>query len=83
MSTSAGVVTLPSPHSFDDTLAQLRAAIATRGLTLFLDLDQQAAAQSDGAVMQQAHLLLFGRPRAGTPILVAAPEAGLDLPLKT
>ena len=82
MSTSAGVVTLTSFHSFDDTLARLRAAIISRGLTLFLDLDQQAAARADGLTMPRAHLLLFGRPRAGTPILVAVPEAGVDLPLK-
>jgi uncharacterized protein (DUF302 family) len=82
MATSSGVVTLPSPHAFDQTLIRLRAAIADHGLTLFLDLDQQAAAKADGAAMPRAHLLVFGRPRAGTPILVSVPEAGLDLPLK-
>jgi uncharacterized protein (DUF302 family) len=79
---SAGVITLKSPHSFDETLARLRTAVTKRGLTLFLDLDQQAAAKSDGVAMRRAHLLLFGRPRAGTPILEAVPEAGIDLPLK-
>jgi uncharacterized protein (DUF302 family) len=82
MATSSGVVTLPSPHAFDQTLIRLRAAIADHGLTLFLDLDQQAAAQADGVTMSPAHLLEFGRPRAGTPILVSVPEAGVDLPLK-
>jgi uncharacterized protein (DUF302 family) len=82
MATSSGVVTLPSPHAFDQTLSRLRAAIADHGLTLFLDLDQQAAAEADGVTMPRAHLLVFGRPRAGTPILVSVPEAGVDLPLK-
>jgi uncharacterized protein (DUF302 family) len=82
MATSSGVVTLPSPHSFDETLIRLRAAITDHGLTLFLDLDQQAAAKADGATMPRAHLLVFGRPRAGTPILVSVPEAGVDLPMK-
>lgn len=82
MATSSGVVTLPSSHAFDQTLMRLRAAIADHGLTLFLDLDQQAAAKADGATMARGHLLVFGRPRAGTPILVSVPEAGVDLPLK-
>jgi uncharacterized protein (DUF302 family) len=82
MATSTGVVTLPSPHAFDQTLIRLRSAIAVHGLTLFLDLDQQAAAKADGVTMPRAHLLVFGRPRAGTPILVSVPEAGVDLPLK-
>jgi len=82
MATRSGVVTLTSPHSFDQTLTRLRDAIASHGLTLFLDLDQQAAAKEDGLSMPRAHLLLFGRPRAGTPILLSVPEAGVDLPLK-
>jgi uncharacterized protein (DUF302 family) len=82
MAPSSGVVTLTSNHSFDDTLTRLCAAVTDRGFTLFLDLDQQAAALAEGLTMPRAHLLLFGRPLAGTPILLAVPEAGLDLPLK-
>lgn len=82
MQPSADVVTLPSPTGFDDTLDRLRTTIATRGLRLFLDLDQQAAAREDGVSMPPAHLLLFGRPRAGTPALLESPESGVDLPLK-
>jgi uncharacterized protein (DUF302 family) len=82
MAKSSGVVTLTSPYTFDQTLARLRAAIATHGLALFLDLDQQAAAQKEGLTMPRAHLLLFGSPRAGTPVLRNVPEAGVDLPLK-
>jgi uncharacterized protein (DUF302 family) len=82
MAMRSGVVTLTSPHSFDQTLARLRAAIASHGLTLFLDLDQQAAARDDGLAMPRAHLLVFGSPRAGTSILLKVPEAGVDLPLK-
>lgn len=82
MQPSTDVVTLPSPVGFGDTLERLRAAIAARALRLFLDLDQQAAAREDGASMPPAHLLLFGRPRAGTPALLESPESGVDLPLK-
>lgn len=82
MQSSTDVVTLPSPAGFDATLDRLRTAIAARGLRLFLDLDQQAAAREDGVSMPGAHLLLFGRPRAGTPALLESPESGVDLPLK-
>jgi tellurite resistance protein len=82
MGYSHGVVTIVSRLDFDDLLHRLRTAIAERKLTLFLDLDQQQAAVADGATMPRGQLLLFGRPRAGTEILVAVPEAGVDLPLK-
>jgi uncharacterized protein (DUF302 family) len=82
MTPNTGVVTIRSARGFDATLDSLRTTIAQRGLQLFLDLDQQAAAQADGATMARGHLLLFGRPKAGTPILVASPEAGIELPLK-
>ena len=82
MTATQGVVTQQSTREFDATLECLRAAIATRGLRVFLDLDQQAAAQSDGATMPRGQLILFGRPKAGTPILVANPEAGIELPVK-
>jgi uncharacterized protein (DUF302 family) len=51
-------------------------------MTIFADIDQQAAARIAGLTMPGAHLVLFGNPKAGTPVMLAAPEAGLDLPLK-
>jgi uncharacterized protein (DUF302 family) len=77
-----GVVTLSSPHHFAATLTRLREVISAKGLTLFLDLDQQAAAKAAGLAMPPAHLLLFGNPKAGTQVMLAVPQAGLDLPLK-
>ncbi len=82
MSNSTGVVTIASEYSFDETVDRLRGAIADRELILFLALDQQAAARTDGVTMPKAQLLVFGRPKAGTQILIDFPEAGLDLPLK-
>lgn len=82
MPPSSDVVTLASPARFGETLDRLHTAIAARGLRLFLDLDQQAAAREDGVAMPPAHLVLFGRPRAGTPALLESPESGVDLPLK-
>jgi uncharacterized protein (DUF302 family) len=82
MSKSIGVVTVRSQHAFEETLQLLIASIKARGMKVFLDLDQQAEAQSDGVSMPKAHLLLFGRPRSGTQILLEYPEAGIDVPLK-
>lgn len=77
-----GLITLSTANSFEECLNRLRSLIAQKGLTLFLDLDQQAAARSAGLEMPPAQLLLFGSPAAGTPVMVAVPEAGIDLPLK-
>lgn len=82
MFNSSSVVTLRSPYYFDETLDRILRAIQSHGLLLFLALDQQAAAKKDGVLMHPARLLLFGRPRAGTRILIEVPEAGIDLPLK-
>ncbi|MEP6945924.1 MAG: DUF302 domain-containing protein [Acidobacteriota bacterium] len=82
MSKSTGVETLVSHFSFDETLARILREIEREGLLLFLALDQQAVARKDGLSMPQARLLLFGRPSAGTQILIDVPEAGIDLPLK-
>lgn len=82
MSNSSGVVTLTSHYSFEGTVARILRAIESQGLMLFLALDQQAVAKKDGIVMPRGRLLLFGRPWAGTRILIEVPEAGIDLPLK-
>jgi uncharacterized protein (DUF302 family) len=78
----SGVVTLPSPYSLAETLRRLAAAIHGKGLTLFADIDQQAAARKVDLAMPGTHLVLFGNPRTGTPVMIEFPEAGLDLPLK-
>ena len=78
----AGVVTLKSPFGFEETLARIAAAIAAKGLTLFADIDHSGAAASVGLTMRPAHVLIFGSPRAGTPLMVAAPLLALELPLK-
>lgn len=79
---SSGVVTLSSPYPFEQTAQRLRDALAAKGLTIFLDLDQRAAAEGAGLSMPAGRLFLFGNPKSGTPVMVAVPQAGLDLPLK-
>jgi uncharacterized protein (DUF302 family) len=78
----AGVVTKPSPHSAAETLARLERAVRAKGLTVFAHIDHAAGAAKAGLHMPPAHVLIFGNPKAGTPIMLAAPLAALALPLK-
>jgi len=79
---TAGVTSQPSPHSLDETLQRLEQVIRHRGLTLFAHFDHSGEAARVGLAMQPAHVLVFGSPRAGTPLMVASPLIALDLPLK-
>jgi len=82
MPTSTGVVSLRSPHSVTETVDRLRASIAAKGLTLFATIDHSGEAARAGLRMNDTKLLVFGSPKAGTPLMLAAPLAALDLPLK-
>jgi uncharacterized protein (DUF302 family) len=77
-----GVVTKASPHSAAETLARLERIVRAKGLTVFAHIDHAAGAAKAGMHMPPAHVLIFGNPKAGTPIMLAAPLAALALPLK-
>jgi uncharacterized protein (DUF302 family) len=77
-----GIVTLPSPHSFAETLARIEAEIASRGLTVFARFDHAAAARAAGLEMPDTCVLAFGNPKAGTPVMVASPLVAFELPLR-
>jgi uncharacterized protein (DUF302 family) len=78
-----GIVTMASPHgSVCETLDRLREEVRAKGLEEFALIDHDGAAESLGLKMQEAKLLIFGSPRAGTPLMVASPLVALDLPLK-
>jgi uncharacterized protein (DUF302 family) len=77
-----GILTNASPFSMGKTLAHLQEAIRSRNLTLFAYIDHSAEAKRIGLTMQEAHVLIFGNPRGGTPLMVASPLLALDLPLK-
>jgi uncharacterized protein (DUF302 family) len=78
----ADVVSKLSPRSVADTVDRLTSLIAARGMTVFAVIDQRAAAAGAGLELRATTLVLFGSPAAGTPVMVAAPLAALDLPLK-
>lgn len=77
-----GVVEWGSAHSLQETVERVAAALAEAGLTLFARIDQQAAAAAVGLDMRPMTLLVFGNPRAGTPLMQAYPSLAIDLPLK-
>jgi uncharacterized protein (DUF302 family) len=71
-----------SAHGFAATVARLEEAIAQAGLTIFARIDHAGAARDVGLTMPPTLVLIYGNPRGGTPIMLAAPQAALDLPLR-
>jgi uncharacterized protein (DUF302 family) len=74
--------TKPSPWPVPETVERLTTLMSERGMTIFATIDQAAAAKSVGLQLRETVLLLFGSPKAGTPVMDAEPLAALDLPLK-
>jgi uncharacterized protein (DUF302 family) len=77
-----GVVSFRSPYAFDDTVRRLLKALADHGIKVFTTIDQQAEALAVGLSMPPMTLILFGNPKGGTPLMLANPLSGIDLPLK-
>lgn len=77
-----GMAQLRSPDSVEVTYARLKRVVAGRGLTIFAEIDFAHDAAAAGLSMRPARLLIFGNPRAGTPLMVESPTLALDLPLK-
>lgn len=78
----ASLVELSSPLGFQATLHRLTEAIVSAGLTIFARMDHSEAALQAGLMMPPTVVLIYGHARGGTPIMLAAPEAALDLPLR-
>lgn len=77
-----GIVEKVSNHSVDETLDRLMGMMKSRGLTLFALIDHSGEAEKAGMKMPPTKLLIFGSPKAGTPLMLASPSVALDLPLK-
>ena len=80
--TDNGIVSKPSNHSFDETVEKLKAILQAKGVTLFALVDHSGEAAKAGMKMLPAKLLIFGNPKGGTPVMLAAPSSAIDLPLK-
>jgi uncharacterized protein (DUF302 family) len=77
-----GMIDVPSPYSVPDTLARLESILKERGVTIFARVDHSGEAEKAGLKMRPTQLVIFGSPKGGTPLMVAAPRVAIDLPLK-
>jgi uncharacterized protein (DUF302 family) len=77
-----GIVDVPGNHSVDETVEKLKAILQAKGVALFALVDHSAEAAKVGMNMRPTKLLIFGNPKAGTPLMLAAPHSAIDLPLK-
>jgi len=78
----SGIIDTPSSHSVDETVERLKEILQAKGITLFALVDHSGEAEKVGMKMRPTKLLIFGNPKAGTPVMLAAPTSAIDLPLK-
>jgi uncharacterized protein (DUF302 family) len=76
------IVNRPSNHSVDETVARLQTILREKGVTIFALIDHSGEAEKVGLKMRPTKLLIFGNPKAGTPLMLASPSIAIDLPLK-
>jgi uncharacterized protein (DUF302 family)/uncharacterized membrane protein YidH (DUF202 family) len=77
-----GIINKASNHSVDETVEKLKGILQAKGVTLFALVDHSGEAEKVGLKMLPTKLLIFGNPKGGTPIMLAAPSVAIDLPLK-
>jgi uncharacterized protein (DUF302 family) len=77
-----GVIDLPSPYPVAETADRLQNLLLAKGMKIFARIDQAAEAASVGMTLRPTILLLFGNPKAGTPLMEQFPSLAIDLPLK-
>jgi uncharacterized protein (DUF302 family) len=77
-----GIIDKPSNHSVEQTVEKLKNILQSKGVTLFALVDHSGEAEKAGMKMPPTKLLIFGSPKAGTPLMLAAPSIAIDLPLK-
>ena len=77
-----GIIDISSNHSVDQTVERLKSILQSKEVTLFALIDHSGEAEKVGMKMRPTKLLIFGSPKAGTPLMLAAPSIAIDLPLK-
>jgi uncharacterized protein (DUF302 family) len=82
MSADNGIVDIGSPYSVDETVSHLTSLLQAREVKIFAIVDHSGEASKAGLSMRPTKVLIFGNPKAGTPVMLAAPSAAIDLPLK-
>ena len=79
---SNGIIDKRSNHSVDETVEKLKGILQAKGVSSFALVDHSGEAEKAGLKMRPTKLLIFGSPKAGTPLMLAAPSVAIDLPLK-
>ena len=82
MATDSGLVSIPSHYSMQETIERLQSAFIAKGLQIFALIDHSGEAEKAGLKMPNTKVIIFGSPKAGTPLMLAAPSLAIDLPLK-
>lgn len=77
-----GIVRIPTNRSVDEVVIRLQTLLREKGVKLFAIVDHSGEAESAGLRMPPTKLLIFGNPKAGTPLMLASPGIAIDLPLK-
>jgi uncharacterized protein (DUF302 family) len=82
MKAGEGIISKASKYSVPETLDRVDALLRSRGIKIFVRVDHSGEAEKAGLKMPPTQLLIFGNPKGGTPVMLAAPTAAIDLPLK-
>jgi uncharacterized protein (DUF302 family) len=82
MNSGEGIISKPSKYSAPETLDRVDALLQSKGIKIFVRVDHSGEAEKVGLKMPPTQLLIFGNPKGGTPMMLAAPTAAIDLPLK-
>jgi len=82
MDIGEGIIRKPSTRTVPETLNRLQAIAESKGITVFARIDHSGEAAKVGLTMPPTQVLIFGSPRAGTSVMLAAPSSAIDLPLK-
>ena len=82
LSRGNGIIDTPSHYPVDQTVERLKEILHAKGVTLFALIDHSGEAEKVGMKMRPTKLLIFGNPKGGTPVMLAAPSVAIDLPLK-
>lgn len=82
MGNAKGLIRIASGYQFHETLGRLQTAFGEKGLQMFAIIDHAGEAAKVGLTMRPTKVLIFGSPKSGTPLMVAAPSLAIDLPLK-
>jgi uncharacterized protein (DUF302 family) len=82
MKTGEGIISKASKYSVQETLDRVDTLLQSKGVKIFVRVDHSGEAEKVGLKMAPTQLLIFGNPKGGTPVMLAAPTAAIDLPLK-